>query len=168
LLGSGSGCPDLGEGFFNASTMYVPCTYVIYDGQYYKIGRTHCLFNRLLQIRTHNPRPLRIVALYSSYNVEVIYHKALKDYFVSGEWFECPPKVINRLHATIDKELVIDIDRLVFSDPINNNNIFGRAGLTQAKFRQVIKDALRPISEEIAKRERKMILTGNYNDYIPF
>lgn len=118
-------------------------TYVIFDGQYYKIGITSNLWLRMLQIKGSNPRDIEVVYLYRGSSSERILHRILKPFHMTGEWFECNRHHIDDAHSQIDSANVITYDRIVFDYRLSNQAIHGSgASLGSNIIRKQIYDLL--------------------------
>ena len=82
------------------------------DSDYYKIGYTTNLQQRLKSIQMYNPIKLTIVAeVKGCHKSEKYLHKLYDDYRIRGEWFEIPSAILREL-KTKKKHL---------NDQLNNN-----------------------------------------------
>lgn len=66
-------------------------------GNYYKIGKTNNVDNRLRQLKTHNPE-ITLIGLTDLYSEELL-HKKFKDYRVKGEWFIFEDRVLEKVKS---------------------------------------------------------------------
>lgn len=69
---------------FNYKTLNI-FTYLMYDGKYFKIGKTRNIKKRLLSIKTNNP-DIKLLCL-ADYDCENYLHSKYKKYRHKGEWF---------------------------------------------------------------------------------
>lgn len=71
-------------------------TYIIYDGEYYKIGRTSNIKKRLYEHKHKNKDTFENWKLISTSNLVSEYeaHLALREYRIKGEWFKFDSKLL--------------------------------------------------------------------------
>ena len=70
------------------------------NSNYYKIGCTTNLEQRLKSIQMYNPIKLKIIAdVKGCYKFEKYLHRLYDDYRKRGEWFEIPYDVLMRIHT---------------------------------------------------------------------
>ncbi len=73
---------------------------------FYKVGRTRKVDNRIKVLQTGCPtriRCVRRVYLKNPAKWETIVHRALKDFRTTGEWFHLPPWRLQQLMAGLDR-----------------------------------------------------------------
>jgi hypothetical protein len=98
--------------------------YVIYDGEFVKVGITTNVQNRLASIRSANTRSITIEylspELKNAVAVEQFCHSNLSSRNVSGEWFKCSVD----LAVTVVKETVATRGIIPKNEATNEANAF--------------------------------------------
>lgn len=75
---------------------------------FYKIGRTKNVEQRIYSLRTANPYPVEVVLacrIDEAFKVEAYLHYKLQRYSIRGEWFELPKDILDKIK---DKLYVLD------------------------------------------------------------
>ena len=86
-------------------------TYLMYDGRYYKIGKSNNPIKRLKTLRTANPT-VKLIC-FGKKKSESTLHLMFKRYLVGGEWFDLPRRAVTWIEYNIgdQKHLKIKEDR---------------------------------------------------------
>lgn len=71
-------------------------TYIIFDGEYVKIGRSYEPLRRLMSIKANNPRTIIVLALLPGDQEKELFEQYDK-YHHCGEWFKLPTDEIEKL-----------------------------------------------------------------------
>ena len=157
-------------GFFIDSTMvFIPVTYVIYDGEYYKAGFATNLFNRLSILKSNNPRKIDVIYVYRGRVAERWYHRALKNFHHSGEWFKCDMATIDAIHQELLCD-VIDVPKWTLDYPLANKDIHG--GQVQFGSKALLRSMEQylgiPEPPKVKKPKAYIEDKRDINDYVPF
>jgi hypothetical protein len=146
----------------------IPVTYVIHDGEFYKVGIAANLFDRITSMRSGNPRPLEVLYVYSGYMPERWYHELLAEYHYSGEWFKCDRHIIDTIHAGFSEE-AIRIPEWRFDYFVRNQTINGK--IPNPKALELRKSIQTVLKADEPKRKRKRKSKGGdpiFDDIVPF
>jgi len=97
LLGCSEGQPEQSKEELNKvfkQIKYQPLVYLIYDGNYLKIGKTKNIKSRFSALQTGNPNKLYLSGYIlcktskEAFKVERTLHKKFKKYHKHGEWYD--------------------------------------------------------------------------------
>ena len=83
--------------------------YLIKSGNYYKIGYTDNIYNRLKEYRTHNPDISLIGVKEGTLEDESNYHKEFSEYITHGEWMQISNDQVEQLKKNFLKTQVVPI-----------------------------------------------------------
>lgn len=135
-------------------------TYVITDGEFFKIGIASNVHTRIMGIKSSNPRPITLVKLYWGTQNEGLFHYYLQEFHLSGEWFNCSIDDIMKVDYLMHENSKIDFDPIVYDKPSKNVSIHGnwRGGGIHPNQKAIL-DALRG-------KEPKVII--DIDGFIPF
>ena len=115
---------------------------------YIKIGYAKDVQKRIANMQSGHPAPLRVLAIIpGNMKLERLYHKALKQYQVHGEWFEVEPvmRVIKRITEGERPKILAGIRYLLLgyesqqpTETAEDGRAEGLAALTSKRIRQLI------------------------------
>lgn len=96
-------------------------TYLIYDGRYFKIGRSLDIEKRLKSIKSHNPDATLLCLTDGDIEYEI--HSKYQEYNYHNEWFFIPDdEIIKKLVSEFDY-VVNEIETFKFTKMVGVNKI---------------------------------------------
>lgn len=114
----------------------MPFVYVISDGELSKIGYSKNVKNRLSQLQSLNPRPLKVIRETKvdwAFGFEAELHTLFHPKWVSGEWFRLTERDLNiydqyvKMRITESGELIMGekARELMLADPRSTSKVMG-------------------------------------------
>lgn len=100
--------------------------YVVQVGEYYKVGYTQDMFQRLSQIRAGvpiEPYVRQLIITQHPAFVETILFNSLLEYHTHGEWFNASPVLVEELSGLVENEVsLMDMKKYVAKRLVISSN----------------------------------------------